>query len=94
MGDRRNPNNEQRRSTRSTVNTCVCALYFRGRQEIYDQIQKRLENRELEEGKKEKESQQTREDQEKMNLEDLKVHAEAEDTSTHAVNVHRAQFLL
>lgn len=71
---------------------CVCALYFRGRQEIYDQIQKRLENRELEEGKKEKESQQTREDQERMNLEDLEVHAEA--TSTHAVNVHRAQFLL
>lgn len=70
---------------------CVCALYFRGRQEIYDQIQKRLENRELEEGKKEKESQQTREDQERMNLEDLEVHA---DTSTHAVNVHRAQFLL
>lgn len=69
----------------------MCALYFRGRQEIYDQIQKRLENRELEEGKKEKESQQTREDQERMNLEDLEVHA---DTSTHAVNVHRAQFLL
>lgn len=76
------------------LSTRVCALYFRGRQEIYDQIQKRLENRELEEGKKEKESQQTREDQERMNLEDLKVHAEAEDTSTHAVNVHRAQFLL
>ncbi|KAL3992114.1 radial spoke head protein 1 [Sarotherodon galilaeus] len=45
----------------------------KGRQEIYDQIQKRLENRELEEGKKEKESQQIREDQERMNLEDLEV---------------------
>uniref|UniRef100_A0A669B1H8 Cilia- and flagella-associated protein 45 n=1 Tax=Oreochromis niloticus TaxID=8128 RepID=A0A669B1H8_ORENI len=45
----------------------------KGRREICDQIQKRLENRELEEGKKEKESQQIREDQERMNLEDLEV---------------------
>lgn len=76
------------------LNTCVCASYFRGRREICDQIQKRLENRELEEGKKEKESQQIREDQERMNLEDLEVHTEAGDTSTHAVNVHWTQFLL
>lgn len=42
-------------------------------QEIHDQIQKRLDEKIMQEEKKEYEKQQIREKQEKMNLEDLKV---------------------
>lgn len=46
---------------------------IKGRQEIYDQIQLRLEERELMEEVKKRESWQIREDQERMNLEDFKA---------------------
>ncbi|XP_026225306.1 cilia- and flagella-associated protein 45 isoform X3 [Anabas testudineus] len=44
-----------------------------GMQQIYDQIQQRLEEKQLQEEMKEQERQQIRENQERMNLEDLKA---------------------
>nr|XP_046246313.1 cilia- and flagella-associated protein 45 [Scatophagus argus] len=44
-----------------------------GMQQIYDQIQKRLEDQKMQEEMKEQERQQIQEQQEKMNLEDLKA---------------------
>ncbi|KAM9363763.1 cilia- and flagella-associated protein 45-like [Symphorus nematophorus] len=46
---------------------------FSGMQQIYDQIQKRLEEQQIQEEMKECEKQQIREKQEKMNLEDLQA---------------------
>lgn len=48
-------------------------LYSSGMQQICDQIKQRLEEKQLEDEMKELEKQQTREKQEKMNMEDLKV---------------------
>lgn len=59
-------------------------LYHRGKQQIYNQIQNRLEAKILDDELKECERKQIRENQEKMNLEDLKVqrqHAQARKTT-------------
>ena len=48
-------------------------LYFRGMQQIYDQIKQHLEEKQVEDEIKEQEGQQIREKQERMNLEDLEV---------------------
>lgn len=48
-------------------------LYSSGMQHICDQIKQRREEKQLEDEMKELEKQQTREKQEKMNMEDLKV---------------------
>lgn len=50
-------------------------LYFSKMQEIRDQIQKHLDDEIIQNEMKEQEKQQIRENQEKMDLEDLKVHA-------------------
>lgn len=50
-------------------------------QQIYDQIQQRLEEKQLQEEMKEQERQQIRENQERMNLEDLKVWTQGGDTA-------------
>lgn len=60
---------------------CTYVLYPSGMQQIYDQIQQRLEEKQLQEEMKEQERQQIRENQEIMNLEDLKVRTQGGDTA-------------
>lgn len=52
---------------------CVCVSYSSGMQQINEQIRQRLVEKHLQEEMKENEKQQFRENQERMNLEDLKV---------------------
>lgn len=56
-------------------------LYSSGMQQIYNQIQQRLEDKQLQDEMKEQERQQIRENQEIMNLEDLKVQTQGGDTA-------------
>lgn len=57
-----------------TVVTCVfCLVWSSGKQQIYNQIQQRLEDQQVQDELKEKEKHQIRDKQEKMNLEDQKV---------------------
>lgn len=51
----------------------LCLLYSSGKQQIYEQIQKRVEDRNIQEEMKTYERQQIQEKQEKINQEDLKV---------------------
>lgn len=55
----------------------VPVLYSREKQEISDQIQEHLEEKQLEDEMKEQEKRQIRKKLEKMNLEDLKVQTQA-----------------
>lgn len=58
-------------------------LYSSGMQQIYDQIQKRLEDRNMQDEMKNYEREQIQEKQEKMNLEDFKVrHTQRKHTQT------------
>lgn len=57
---------------RSTVTVCV--LHFRGRAQLLEQIQKHLEEKENERKMREQEKQQIKENHEKMEKDDLKVH--------------------
>lgn len=50
-------------------------------QQIYNQIQQRLEEKQVQDEIKEQERYQIREKQEKMNLEDLKVQTEGGDNT-------------
>lgn len=50
-----------------------CVLYFRGKQQIHDQIQQRVEEKLMQDEIKEIEKQQVYENQERINQEDLKV---------------------
>ena len=63
----------------------ACVFHSSGMQQIYDQIQQRLEEKHLHEEMKELEKQQVRENQERMNLEDLQVGTPGGDT-THKQN--------
>lgn len=61
----------------------VLVLYSSGMQQIYDQIQKRLEDRNMQDEVKKYEREQIQEKQEKMNLEDFKVqHTQRKHTQT------------
>lgn len=57
------------------VFTYVDVLCFRGKKQIYDQIQERLEEKQIQDEIKEHEKHQIHENQLKMNLEDLQVHS-------------------
>lgn len=65
------------------ASSLVLVLYSSGMQQIYDQIQKRLEDRNMQDEMKKYEREQIQEKQEKMNLEDFKVrHTQRKHTNT------------
>ena len=51
----------------------MCPFHFRGKEQIHNQIQRRLDEKQIQSEMKELEKQQVRENQERMDLEDLKV---------------------
>lgn len=53
----------------------LCLVYSSGKQQIYEQIQRRVEDRNIQEEMKTYERQQIQEKQEKINQEDLKVNS-------------------